>query len=340
MAANTKRSLEQAMCAGQQFRGAELPELTGHAIVARLIERLVLKTAAGMGYPVNGGTAFKAFNGKTVPVKPGDDWTDRSPGRFRRRPRLARLAGRVFPCERLQPFKQVFRELYTLTPAEKGDGDRSERYAGQQVNKAQAKALFASRGWSTKEDISKRFAAAKLVADVTFDHGWTTPADAAAPAVGRVEFHRHGDWKRLPLKDIPPIVFSEVMRDLDLVVSVAHVGGVDPEATQSTVEMRADAAPRNVRAAEVDQREPRLQARPDSRRLWPLLGPPRQRRACTNSRAGRCASCRSTPSTAAGCFCRSPTTTRGRRRSSRRSCCWPETSEIQDPTILEQIARA
>jgi hypothetical protein len=29
------------------------------------------------------------------------------------------------------------------------------------------------------------------------------------------------------------------MRDLDLVVSVAHVGGVDPEATQSTVAMRA-----------------------------------------------------------------------------------------------------
>lgn len=29
------------------------------------------------------------------------------------------------------------------------------------------------------------------------------------------------------------------MRDLDLVVSVAHQGGVDPEATASTVEMRA-----------------------------------------------------------------------------------------------------
>jgi hypothetical protein len=29
------------------------------------------------------------------------------------------------------------------------------------------------------------------------------------------------------------------MRDIDLVVSVAHVGGVDPEASHSTVEMRA-----------------------------------------------------------------------------------------------------
>ncbi|NKB18060.1 MAG: hypothetical protein HC770_08250 [Pseudanabaena sp. CRU_2_10] len=36
-----------------------------------------------------------------------------------------------------------------------------------------------------------------------------------------------------------PRVFSEVMRDLDLVVSVAHQGGVDPEASASTVEMRS-----------------------------------------------------------------------------------------------------
>ena len=38
---------------------------------------------------------------------------------------------------------------------------------------------------------------------------------------------------------MPPRVFSEVMRDLDLIVSVAHRGGIDPEATASTVEMRA-----------------------------------------------------------------------------------------------------
>ena len=38
---------------------------------------------------------------------------------------------------------------------------------------------------------------------------------------------------------MPRVVFSEAMRDLDLVVSVAHAGGVDPEATASTTQMRA-----------------------------------------------------------------------------------------------------
>ena len=42
----------------------------------------------------------------------------------------------------------------------------------------------------------------------------------------------------MQLEQLPPILFSEIMRDLDLVVSVAHRGGVDPEATTSTVEMR------------------------------------------------------------------------------------------------------
>ena len=41
------------------------------------------------------------------------------------------------------------------------------------------------------------------------------------------------------LDKVPPILFSEVMRDVDLAVSVAHAGGVDPEASHSTVEMRA-----------------------------------------------------------------------------------------------------
>jgi hypothetical protein len=41
------------------------------------------------------------------------------------------------------------------------------------------------------------------------------------------------------MDDVPGRLFSEVMRDLDLVVSVAHAGGVDPETSSSTVEMRA-----------------------------------------------------------------------------------------------------
>jgi hypothetical protein len=239
-ASSTRRSLEQAMCAGDRFRAAELKSLMGHALVGPLLGRLVLKTASGLGYPVKGGAALQDWRGATVPVRTGDEWTVAHPLDFVAAGDWHEWQAECFRSERLQPFKQVFRELYVLTPAEKQDGDRSRRYSGQHVNESQAKALFAARGWSTRDDISKLYRGANLVARVVLEHGYTTPGDAAAPAVGEAVFHRRGDWRQLPLADVPGLIFSEVMRDLDLVVSVAHVGGVDPEATQSTVEMRAD----------------------------------------------------------------------------------------------------
>lgn len=54
-----------------------------------------------------------------------------------------------------------------------------------------------------------------------------------------VGFTKRGEWKTVSLEEIPPRIFSEVMRDLDLVVSVAHAGGVDPESSASSVEARA-----------------------------------------------------------------------------------------------------
>jgi hypothetical protein len=240
LASDTKRSLEQAMCAGDRFRGVELQSLMSHALVRPVLDRLVLKTDYGMGYPAQGGTALKSWDGQMVSVKVNDAWTIAHPLDFVAAGDWHEWQAECFRAERLQPFKQVFREVYVPTPAEKEDGDKSRRYSGQQVNENQAKALFATRGWSTRDDISKLFRDANLVAHVVLEHGYFTPAEAAAPAVGEVVFHRRGDWQRLPLGDVPRIIFSEVMRDLDLVVSVAHVGGVDPEASQSTVAMRTD----------------------------------------------------------------------------------------------------
>lgn len=51
-------------------------------------------------------------------------------------------------------------------------------------------------------------------------------------------FHRL-TGKPLNTDKVPDVLFSEVMRDVDLAVSAAFVGGVDPETSHSTIEMRA-----------------------------------------------------------------------------------------------------
>jgi len=149
---------------------------------------------------------------------------------------------RLFAGACRQPFKQVFRELYALTATEREASPVSRRYEGHQLQPRQALALFGRRGWVTSRDdglTSRAFHDHHLVARVEFAGGFLTPLEADLPAIAGVWFTRHGERLAQPLASVPPVVFSETMRDLDLVVSVAHAGGVDPEATASTIEMRA-----------------------------------------------------------------------------------------------------
>lgn len=75
---------------------------------------------------------------------------------------------------------------------------------------------------------------------MTFEEHFYTPAEIEGLTLDGVHFRKRSDaFERLALADVPGIIFSEAMRDLDLVVSVAHTGGVDPEATASTIDMRA-----------------------------------------------------------------------------------------------------
>ncbi len=67
---------------------------------------------------------------------------------------------------------------------------------------------------------------------------WFTPADIEAPTLEIIQFLDGDTRERMDFADIEPTIFSETMRDIDLVVSVAYVGGVDPEASHSTIEMR------------------------------------------------------------------------------------------------------
>src|SRR5690606_31186357 len=126
------------------------------------------------------------------------------------------------------------------TETERGK-KRTERYAGHQVNPRQAVALLGQRGWVAhpEEGVHRTFHEEGLTARLYFQESFYTPADIEGLTLEAACFTRKGEFEELWLRDVPPRVFSEAMRDLDLVVSVAHQGGVDPEATASTVEMRA-----------------------------------------------------------------------------------------------------
>jgi len=160
-----------------------------------------------------------------------------------------------FASERRQPFKQLFRELYVLTDAERAASPMSRRYEGHQVQPRQALALLGSRGWLADREsgeVARAFLAEGLIARLTFLSGFLTPAEVELPTIDAVSFTKPHEFAAQPLDAVPPRVFSETMRDLDLVVSVAHAGGVDPEASASTVEMRAALVREMTRVMKLD----------------------------------------------------------------------------------------
>ncbi|WP_440081600.1 DUF4132 domain-containing protein [Streptosporangium sp. LJ11] len=151
-----------------------------------------------------------------------------------------------------QPFKQVFREVYLLTPAEERSGTLSNRFTGHRLRYGQAKALLSERGWtglslghwdaaggSEQGEAVKEVPGWQARWDMHLPwESWETDgydAPAAFCLSGPIRFYRTGEepsqeeFRRpAPLTEVPPLVLSETMRDADLAVGVSSVG-LDPQ---------------------------------------------------------------------------------------------------------------
>lgn len=228
--ARMRLALEQAMQRGDSFTADELRRLVEHPGLAPLLRNLVFLGESGVAdFPDERGNVA-GETGMLRIAHPYDllqrgDWPE--------------WQTRVFREERVQPLKQVFRELYVLTDSERAQSSLT-RYGGHQVRGTQALAILSKRGWISRyeEGVSKTFHKLNLTARITLDNVGYSPADIEGATLQGLEFTRSNDWNPIPLSEIPPLVFSETVRDLDLIVSVASMIGVDPEASESTVEMR------------------------------------------------------------------------------------------------------
>lgn len=239
--ARMRDSLERSMVRGDAFLGRELGELCEHPVLAPFLARLVLVGDGLAGFPTERGRALLGHDGTSVLVEASTYLRIAHPVDFLASKQWSAWQRDCLRREVLQPFKQVFRELYVLTDAEREERLRSRRYAGHQVEARQAMALLAGRGWvwHAEEGVRRVDHATGLAAWIEFLHAPFTPVEVEGLTIESVAFTRRGEWEALQLETVPPRLFSEVMRDLDLVVSVANRASVDPEASASSVEARA-----------------------------------------------------------------------------------------------------
>lgn len=141
-----------------------------------------------------------------------------------------------------QPLKQAFREVYLLTPPEERTATYSNRMAAHILKQHQFNSLAKLRGWRYRllgaydkgydsETASLPLPAHNLtaeywVSEVQADGEWNDTGIYNYVSTDQVRFVRGGE--PVPLPQVPPLAFSEVMRDVDLFVGVASVGN-DPQ---------------------------------------------------------------------------------------------------------------
>ena len=233
----SRKMLEEAMEDGIEFYGYEIENLMTNPVIAPILKSLIFKMGNDLGYYVD--KKLKSAKKKSVAVK--DDSLLKIAHCFDlfESGEWAIYQKDIFDRELKQPFKQVFRELYVKTVDEKGR-DKSLRYAGHQVQPAKTVALLKTRRWiiDGQEGLEKVYYKENIIAKIFALADWFSPADIEAPTLEEVQFFDRKTFKPILIDDVPDLIFTEVMRDIDLVVSVAHIGDVDPEASHSTIEMR------------------------------------------------------------------------------------------------------
>jgi hypothetical protein len=163
-----------------------------------------------------------------------------------------------------QPFKQAHREVYLLTDTERTTRTYSNRFAAHVLKQHQFNALCAARGWKNKlrlmvddeyppatRDLPAWGLRAEFWVEGLGDNYGADTTEAGTYlylATDQVRFYNidaranyahaggggysavwrgDGPTEPLALDEVPPLVLSEVMRDVDLFVGVASVGN-DP----------------------------------------------------------------------------------------------------------------
>lgn len=142
-----------------------------------------------------------------------------------------------------QALKQAFREVYLLTDAEVNTRVYSNRMAAHLLKQHQFNSLAKMRGWkyalmgAYDDGRSNEAASLELpeyglraeywVNEVSVENGYNDAGIWNYIATDQVRFVRTGNDQPCNLIEIPALVFSEVMRDVDLFVGVASVGN-DP----------------------------------------------------------------------------------------------------------------
>ncbi len=232
-----KKSLEEAMENETTFTRSQILKITEQPLILNFFSRLVL---------TDGETAVMLKDGKFSDISTGKE---NAAGEYRiAHPVTLKALGLLrqamkFVIEKdiKQPFKQVFREIYLMSDGER-EVDEVLRYKGFNVNLGKAVAALKNRGWGVSEDIGLRkvYYRNNTVSAIfrEFDYYYIYDFGEENRELESIMFLDRRDGRVMPIKDVSPVVFSETLRDVDLMIAISANNIYDYELAMSTLEMR------------------------------------------------------------------------------------------------------
>ncbi|MEL7121473.1 MAG: DUF4132 domain-containing protein [Bacteroidota bacterium] len=122
-----------------------------------------------------------------------------------------------------QPFKQAYREIYLVTDAEINTSTYSNRFLNHIVRHHKFAALAKQRTWVYANVFAQHnpyieYADYKIKATFDLENSY----DLAT--TGRVHFRDLKKNEAIQMEEVPTMIFSETMRDVDLFVGVCSIG--------------------------------------------------------------------------------------------------------------------
>lgn len=268
-----KKLMEESMEDGALFTAQETAGLMGSPVVGAILKNLVFVSEEDMGFFVceaegdeqqaastaSGSTAaekkasganalgtdgsgqlwLQSWDGSRISLRQDQNVRIAHPLDLYRAGIWHTYQKYLFDHQMRQPFRQVFRELYVKLPEELGL-TASKMFAGNQIQPKKTAACLRGRRWIAdyEEGLQKIYYKENIIARIYALADWFSPSDIEAPTLEWVEFSDRKTFQTLTIEQVPDLIYSEVMRDVDMAVSVAHAGGVDPETSHSTIEMR------------------------------------------------------------------------------------------------------
>jgi hypothetical protein len=237
-----KGHLERYMLESTPFTLGEFRYLMHNAVFAHLAERLLWRLADGRTVLWSGADCWQTLDGAHLALCEATQ--DPALTLMPVHPIQLSLEGTLVPWQEcaadrrlMQPFKQLFREVYVRAV---GAETHCRRFAGLQIDPRRGYAVLRAARFAPGNGVARREWRGGVTAHLCWAEGAAGrdlfgPHRKDAVPTGAIWFTRHGEL--MPLSDVDAIAYSETLRTADLLTARAAVGTASLT-SRETVQLR------------------------------------------------------------------------------------------------------